>query len=83
MSITLKLDLPEELLNEARANGLLESRSMGELLRAELRRRKSAGELNKVLYDIRAQPGTPMSESAIQKVIKAARRGRRGRETGR
>jgi hypothetical protein len=83
MSITIQLDLPEALVNEARASGLLESASMGDLLMAELRRRKAAAELNNVLYEIRAQPGEPISEAEIQTEMKAARRDRQGRETGR
>jgi len=48
MSITIQLDLPDALVREARANGLLESESMIDLLSTELRRRKAAVELKKV-----------------------------------
>ena len=65
MSVTIQLDLPDALVNEARANGLLESASMGNLLATELRRRKAAAGLNTVLDQIRAQPGEPMSEKEI------------------
>jgi hypothetical protein len=65
MSITIKLDLPDALVTEARNNGLLESASVGDLLITELRRRKAAAELNKVLDGIRSQPGEPMSEEDI------------------
>ena len=83
MSITVQLDLPDTLVEEARDNGLLESESMTELLSTELRRRKAAAELNKVLQDIRAQPGEPMSLEEIQAEVDAVRAERRAREAGR
>lgn len=83
MSITIKLDLPDALVNEARDNGLLESASVGDLLATELRRRKAAAELNKVLEGIRAQPGEPMSMEEIQAEVDAVRAERRAREAGR
>jgi hypothetical protein len=48
MSVTIQLDLPDALVKEAKASGLLESAPIGELLTMELRRRKSAAELSKV-----------------------------------
>jgi hypothetical protein len=83
VSITIQLDLPDALLNEARASGLLESESMGGLIATELRRRKAAAELGTVLDGIRAQPGEPMSEEEIAAEVKAGRRERRAREAGR
>jgi hypothetical protein len=73
MSVTIQLDLPEALVTEARANGLLDSAPLGDLLSAELRRRRAAAELKQVLNDIRAQPGEAMSEADIAAEIKAAR----------
>ena len=52
-------------MKEAKANGLLESQPLAELLATELRRRKAAAELNKVLDGIRAQPGKPMTMEEI------------------
>ena len=83
MSVTIQLDLPDALLKEAKAIGLLESEPLGNLLAAELRRRKAAAQLNQVLDGIRAQPGEPMSEEEIQAEVKAVRRERRAREAGR
>ncbi len=48
MSVTIQLDLPDALVKEARANGLLNSAPLGDLLAAELRRRKAAADLNRV-----------------------------------
>jgi predicted kinase len=83
MSITIQLDLPDALLNEARNNGLLESASVGDLLVTELRRRKAATALETVLEGIRRQSGEAMSEEAITAGVKAARRERRACEAGR
>ena len=77
MSITINLDLPETLINEARRNGLLDSASVGDLLAMELRRRKAAATLGNVLEGIRNQPGEPVSEEEISATVKAARRERR------
>lgn len=82
MSVTIQLDLPDALVNEARANGLLNSVPLGDLLAAELRRRKAATDLNDVLAGIRAQPGESMAEAEIAAEIKATRKERRGREAG-
>ena len=83
MSVTIQLDLPNALLKEAEASGLLESEPLGNLLPAELRRRKAAAELDQMLDGIRAQPGVPISEEEIQAEVKAVRRERRAREAGR
>ena len=82
MSVTIELDLPDALENEARANGLLNSDAMIDLLATELRRRRAGVELRNVLDQIRAQPGEPMSEAEIAAEVKAARRERRAREVG-
>jgi len=41
MSVTIKLDLPEAVVREAEANGLLQPAPLGDLLISELRRRKA------------------------------------------
>jgi hypothetical protein len=80
MSVTIRLDLPEALVKEAKANGLLESAPIGELLATELRRRKAAVELKNVLDGIRGQPGQPMTVEEIQSEVDAVRAERRARE---
>jgi hypothetical protein len=80
VSITIQLDLPEGLANEARASGLLEPRSLSDLLSTELRRRKAAAELDPVLESIRSEPGEPMSTEEIQAEIDAVRAAKRARE---
>jgi hypothetical protein len=83
MSVTIQLDLPDALVREAQANGLLESAPIGDLLVTELRRRKAAAELGKVLDAIRAQPGEPMTMEEIQAEVDAVRAERRAREARR
>jgi len=83
MSVTIQLDLPEALVKEAKANGLLESAPIGDLLVTELRRRKAAAELGKVLDTIRDQPGEPMTMEEIQAEVDAVRAERRAREARR
>lgn len=81
VSITIQLDLPEALAKEAQANGLLASAPIGDLLAAELRRRKAASDLEKVLQEVRAQPGEPMTADEIQTEVEAVRAKRRAGET--
>lgn len=83
MSVTIELDLPEALVKEAKASGLLESAPIGDLLVTELRRRKAAAELGKVLDAIRSQPGEPMTMEEIQAEVDAVRAERRAREARR
>ena len=83
MSVTIQLDLPEALVKEAQANGLLESAPIGDLLVTELRRRKAAAELGKLLDAIRSQPGEPMTMDEIQAEVDAVRAERRAREARR
>ena len=83
MSVTLQLDLPDALVKEAQASGLLESAPIGDLLTLELRRRKAAAELSNVLEGIRAQPGEPMTLEEIQAEVDAVRAERRAREARR
>ena len=82
VSITIHLDLPEALAKEAQANGLLESEPIRDLLASELRRRKAAAELDKVLDCIRAQPGEALPMEEIVAEVKAARKRRPSREAG-
>jgi hypothetical protein len=80
MSITIRLDLPDALAKEAQGSGLLDSASMTELISTELRRRKTAADLNKVLDDLRAQPGEPMTLDEIQAEVQTVRATRSARE---
>ena len=83
MSVTIQLDLPEALVKEAKANGLLESRRLGELLNEELLRERARKDLGRVLKELHSLPGEPMSPEEIQAEIDAVRAQRRQRESGR
>ena len=80
MSVTIQLDLPDALLKEAEASGLLESRRLGELVSEELRRARSRKELGQMLDRVRSQPGEPLSLDEIQAEVNAVREERRARE---
>ena len=82
MSVTIQLDLPEALVKEAQANGLLESRRLGEMLNEELRRERARKDLGRMLKDLHSLPGEPMSPDEIQAEIDAVRAQRRQRESG-
>ena len=77
MSVTIQVDLPDALLKEARDNGLLESKRLGELLSNELRRARAQKEFGTMLEDVRSQPGEPMSMEEIQNEVNAVREKRR------
>jgi hypothetical protein len=83
MSVTIRLDLPDALVKEAQANGLLESAPIGDLLATELRRRRAAAALGAVLEGIRAQPGEPMSLDEVEAEVNAVRAEKRAREARR
>jgi hypothetical protein len=80
MSITIQLDLPEDLLRDARTYGLLESKRMTAILAEEVRRRRAGQELKEMLDQVRSAPGEPMTMEEINAEIKAARAQRRARE---
>ena len=61
MSVAIELDLPEAPVKEAKANGLLESRRLGEVLNEELRRERAREDLGRVLKELHSLPGEPMS----------------------
>jgi hypothetical protein len=82
MSVTIELDLPEALVKEAKASGLLESRRLGEMLNEELRRERARKDLGRVLKELHSIPGEPMSPEEIQSEIDAVRAQRRQRESG-
>ena len=82
MSVTIQLDLPEALVKEAQANGLLESRRLGELLNEELLRERARRDLGRMLKELHSLPGEPMPPEEIQAEIDAVRAQRRQGESG-
>jgi hypothetical protein len=74
-SIELKLDLPDSLASEARANGLLTPQAIESLLRAEIRRRRVDRLFDAA--DRLAAMDTPLSEGEVEAEIAAARQASR------
>jgi hypothetical protein len=83
MSVTIRLDLPEALVQKARQMGLLDSQRLAEMLADEVRRRTAGQELSKVLDEIRSVPGQPLTMDEINAEIRAARAERHAREAPR
>jgi TATA-binding protein-associated factor Taf7 len=83
MNVTIELDLPDALVKEARANGLLDSKRLAELLSNELRRERARRQFVEALENVRGQPGEPMSMDEIQAEVNAVREERRRREGSR
>jgi hypothetical protein len=80
MSVTLELDLPDGLFQQARQMGLLDNHRVAELLADEVRRREAGQELRKVLDEIRSTPGEPLTMDEIVAETKAVRAEQRVRE---
>ncbi len=81
VSVTIQLNLPDALVNEARRNGLLESQRLGELLNEELRRERARKDLGRMLQALHSLPGEPMTAEEIQAEIRAVRAERRRGES--
>jgi hypothetical protein len=75
------LTLPDNLVQEAEANGLLRSESIAALLRAEIRRRR----VNRLFAaaDRLADVDRPLTEAEIEAEITAARKSRRSLDASR
>jgi hypothetical protein len=73
MSVTIEVDLPDALVKEARANGLLDSKRLGELLANELRRARERRDFGEMIENVRSQPGEPLSMEEIQAEVNAVR----------
>lgn len=78
MSVTIQVDLPEEIIGEARRLGLLESKRLTAMLAEEVRRGRAGQKLKKVLDQVRPTPGEPMTMEEINAEIQTARKERRG-----
>lgn len=75
------LNLPDNLAQEAQANGLLKPEFIASLLRAEIRRRR----VNKLFAaaDRLADSEEPITEAEVQAEITAARKERRSKNANR
>jgi hypothetical protein len=83
MSVTIQLDLPDALVNEARSAGLLESARLADRLADELRRKRARWEFGQMLKKLHSVADEPMSLEEIQAEVDAVREERCRREGAR
>ena len=83
MSVTIQLDLPDALVNEARAAGLLESARLADWLTDELRRKRARSQFAQMLGKLHSVADEPMSLEEIQAEVDAVRQERRQSERSR
>jgi hypothetical protein len=79
MSITIQLDLPEALAEEARAKGLLEPKKLEELIKDEMVSPAALKNYREMVEQMRAYPDEPMTMDEIQAEVRAVRAERRAR----
>ena len=78
---TITIELPDELAEEARSQGLLAAGAVEAMIRETLRRR-AAKELLKAADRLAAAEFPPLTLAEIQEEVNAVRAERRRRETG-
>ena len=85
MSITIKLDLPEDLAAKAQAKGLLNPATVTRLIERELELEEPLRAYREMVEQMRAYPDNePMTMDEIQAEVNAVRAERRQRrESGR
>jgi len=82
VSITVQLDLPEEIAKKARAAGLLDPKRVATLIARELNSGADERSFFEMVREIQAQGAEPMTMEEIQAEVDAVRAERRARETG-
>jgi hypothetical protein len=83
MSITVQLNLPEDVAEEARERGLLEPERLGRILDEAVRRernKESKMSLGDMMKKLRENSGEPMSLEEIQGIVDQVRSERLARE---
>ena len=78
---TITIELPEELAEEARSQGLLAARAVEAMIREALRRR-AGRELLDAANELAAAELPPMTMTEIQREVDAVRAERRRRAAG-
>ena len=81
MSITVQLDLPDDVATEVRARGLLEPERLAEMISAEVSN-PSGGNFFETSRKLRSTAGEPMSMEAITALVDQVRAERAEREAG-
>ncbi len=84
MSITVQLDLPEEVAAKARAKGLLDPQELARLIQREMVSESAIKSYREMVESMRAYPDEPMTMDEIQVEVEAVRSERNARrESGR
>jgi hypothetical protein len=83
MSITIKLDLPEDVAAAARAKGLLDPQNLTRLIEREVEAESARQDFFEMVRELRALPGEPMTIDEIQAEVDAVRAERAARENRR
>lgn len=78
-AVDVRLNLPDDVADEARQNGLLTPEAIERLLRSELKKRSIEALFETA--DRLAALGNPMTEAEIEAEIEAARKERRARQS--
>ena len=82
MSITVQLDLPEDVAAKARAKGLLNPAHLSRLIARELADDEDGRDFFQMAREIRSLPGEPMTMNEIQQIVDEVRAERAAREAG-
>jgi hypothetical protein len=82
VSITIQLDLPEDVAAKARAQGLLDPAHLSQLIARELAGGEHRCDFFQMAREIRSQPGESMTMDEIQKIVDDVRAERATREAG-
>ena len=84
MSITIELDLPEDVAAKARAKGLLDPQGLARLIQREMVSDSALKNYREMVESMRTHPDEPMTMDEIQAEVDAVRTERRSRrESGR
>ena len=79
MSITIQLDLPEEIAAQPRAKGLLDPQNLTRLIEREVNAESTRRDFFDMVRELRTLPGEPMSMEEIQAEVDAVRAERENR----
>ena len=79
MSITIELDLPEDVAAKARARGLLDPQELARLIQREMVSDSALKNYREMVESLRAYPDEPMTMDEIQAEVDAVRAERRSR----
>lgn len=81
-TVTVTVELPEEIAEKAERAGILEMKSIVRLLEAEIERQRKLDEFFKLLDELQADPDKPTEEEIMEEVrqYRAEKRQKRAAE---